>query len=109
MCYDITDRCSFEDLCKWIKNIEKYADGSIIILSGNKLDLQEKREVSYEEGLQFAQQYGFQFFETSAKEDLNVNNLFENAMKEYSQTHHPIYRQPRNVNLRTGQNANNGY
>ena len=47
-----------------------------IILIGNKVDLENDREVSYEEGLQFAKKYNLNFFETSAKTALNVEKAF---------------------------------
>ena len=107
LCYDITSRASFENLEKWINDIEKHIYDSIIVLSGNKLDLEEKREVSYEEGLQFANEYGFRFYETSAKNDYNVNCIFEDAVKEYSQSYHMNYEQQKTVRLTTDQNADN--
>ena len=67
--------------------MEKYADDPIVVLSGNKLDLEENRQVSYDEGAKLAQKYGFMFYETSAKQDTNVSDLFENAMKKYTQIH----------------------
>ena len=46
-----------------------------IILIGNKVDLENDREVSYEEGLQFAKKYNLNFFETSAKTAYNVEKV----------------------------------
>ena len=50
-----------------------------IIVVGNKSDLKSHREVRAEEGLQFAQKYGLQFIETSAKENKNVSLAFEKS------------------------------
>ena len=50
-----------------------------MILVGNKSDLEEKREVSKEEGQELANQYGIDFFETSAKTGQNVEELFYNS------------------------------
>lgn len=47
-----------------------------MILVGNKCDLEEHRQVSYEEGKNFAKDNGMKFFETSAKISTNVENLF---------------------------------
>ena len=66
---------------------------SYCLISGNKLDLEDKREVSYEEGLQFAEKYNFMFFETSAKINENVSCVFEDAVKEYTNTYYPRYEQ----------------
>lgn len=55
MVYDVTDRASFEDMHKWLVEIEKHAsEGVQMILIGNKTDLEDKREVKVEEGQGFA-------------------------------------------------------
>ncbi len=52
------------------------------ILVGNKCDLEEKRKVSYEQGKEFADQYGMKFLETSAKTSHNVADSFVTMTKE---------------------------
>ena len=47
------------------------------ILIGNKMDLAEQRQVSIEEGTELAQKLNMPFFETSAKEKINVAQPFE--------------------------------
>ena len=47
-----------------------------MIIVGNKSDLEDKREVSNEEGRELAEKYGLDFFETSAKTGANVNEMF---------------------------------
>ena len=48
----------------------------LICLIGNKIDLEEQREVSYEEGKNFAEENEILFFETSAKEGNNIQEIF---------------------------------
>mmetsp|Transcript_24794 Transcript_24794/g.17499 ORF Transcript_24794/g.17499 Transcript_24794/m.17499 type:complete len:82 (+) Transcript_24794:254-499(+) len=49
--YDITERTTFENLDRWLNEIRTHADQKIVILLvGNKSDLQQNRQVSYEEG-----------------------------------------------------------
>ena len=48
----------------------------MICLIGNKIDLENKREVSYEEGKNFAEENELLFFETSAKEGNNIQEIF---------------------------------
>ena len=48
----------------------------LICLIGNKIDLEEKREVSYEEGKNFAEENNLLFFETSAKDGNNIQEIF---------------------------------
>lgn len=46
------------------------------ILIGNKCDCQDQRAISYEEGEALAKEYSIHFYETSAKQDLNVEKSF---------------------------------
>lgn len=48
-----------------------------MILVGNKCDMDDERVVSFERGKQLAEQLGLEFFETSAKENINVKGVFE--------------------------------
>ena len=48
----------------------------LICLIGNKIDLENKREVSYEEGKNFAEENELLFFEASAKEGNNIQEIF---------------------------------
>jgi Ras-related protein Rab-8A len=52
------------------------------ILIGNKCDMDEQRVVSTEEGQNLAKEYGIQFFETSAKNDNNVETGFTTVARE---------------------------
>lgn len=47
-----------------------------MILVGNKCDMEEERVVSQERGRQLAEQLGVEFYETSAKENINVKVFF---------------------------------
>ena len=83
MVYDITDLESFQNLNSWLIEIEKNASKNVYkILVGNKKDMESDRKVTYEQGKEFASQYGMKFFETSAKESVNVNEAFEMMTKE---------------------------
>ena len=68
--YSIDNRKSFEGISFWLNEIRLNSDENIkLILVGNKNDLSDKREVSFEEGQEFAKSNGFNYFcETSAKE-----------------------------------------
>ena len=74
--YAVNDKSSFQNLGKWLKDIQDYGDSdATIALIGNKCDI-EQREVTYEEGKEIADNNGFIFFETSAKESVYVDELF---------------------------------
>lgn len=83
--YDITRRETFEHLTTWLEDCRRYSSHNIVImLIGNKSDLEEKRAVSREEGEAFAQKNGLQFLETSAKTAENVEEAFlQSANKIY--------------------------
>ena len=77
VCYDITSRSSFENLNIWLEEcLENGNKEMMLILVGNKIDLEEEREVSTEEGIQFAKANQMLFFETSAKTAEKVGELF---------------------------------
>ncbi|ORY94664.1 ras family-domain-containing protein [Syncephalastrum racemosum] len=75
--YDITNRNSFSHTTKWIDDVraERGTD-VIIVLVGNKTDLNDKRRVTVEEGEKKAREYNIMFIETSAKAGFNVKALF---------------------------------
>ena len=83
LCFDISNRKSFENTKQWIMDCKNYmAQKVTIILVGNKCDLEEQRKISKEEGQELADAYGLLFFETSAKTDVNVNTVFNTSLEE---------------------------
>jgi len=75
--YDITDRASFLSTDEWIDNVRtERGNDVVIVLVGNKTDLQEKRQVSTSEGELKARQFRAMFIESSAKAGFNVKPLF---------------------------------
>lgn len=81
--YDITNHQSFQDASKWIDDVRaERGNMVVIVLVGNKTDLNDKREVSVEEGEQMAKDMGIIFIETSAKAGYNVKNLFKKVAME---------------------------
>lgn len=73
--YDITSKSSFESLDKWLQTVFEYAN-PIIFIVGNKVDLQDQRVVSTEEGQKFADEHKAHFIETSARTPTNILDLF---------------------------------
>ena len=75
--FDITVRSSFEAVQDWIA--ECRANGNpeaVLVLVGNKTDLAGKRVVTREEGESFAKKNGMLYFETSAKSNEGVEEMF---------------------------------
>ena len=75
--YDISNRESFQNISQWIEDVQDNSPKTItFVLIGNKIDLVDIRQVSYEEGEEFAIRKGFLFGETSAKTGENVDAIF---------------------------------
>lgn len=76
--YDVSDEGSFSNIRNWVKNIEQHASDNVIkVLVGNKSDLDDsKRAVPYSRGKALADEYRIPFFETSAKNGANVEEVF---------------------------------
>ncbi|KAI8473092.1 MAG: Rab8/RabE-family small GTPase [Monoraphidium minutum] len=85
--YDVTDEASFNNIRNWMRNIEQHASDNVNkILVGNKMDMaEERRAVPYARGKALADEYGIQFFETSAKDNINVEEAFTSIAKDVMQ------------------------
>ena len=80
--YDIANRSSFNSVQSWIDDCTKQTPKSILLLLiGNKSDLNDQREVQYEEGAEFAKRRNMIFLETSAKNGNNISDIFEKSVK----------------------------
>ena len=78
--YDITRRDTFQHLSRWLEEARQHAQSNMVImLIGNKNDLEHRRAVSTEEGKKFAEENGLIFLETSAKTAYNVEAAFINT------------------------------
>lgn len=80
--YDTTSRDSFNALSAWLNDARTLASPNIVILLvGNKRDLEEARAVTFLEGSNFAQENELIFLETSAKNGDNVEEAFLRCSK----------------------------
>ena len=81
--YDITNRDSFNNVSTWIEDCKNQSPKTIfMVLVGNKSDLQDKRQVNFEEGQELAERFQMLFFETSAKDGNNVEEIFLKSADE---------------------------
>lgn len=75
--YDITSKKTFLELQSWLKDLkENNNQEMVIMLIGNKTDLENKRQVSYSEGLKFANDNDLYFMESSAKNNMDITQIF---------------------------------
>jgi len=75
--YDITNRASFMNTSKWVDDVRaERGNDVIIILVGNKTDLNDRRQVTPDEAEKRAKELNIMFIETSAKAGHNVKALF---------------------------------
>ena len=82
--FDLSERESFEHVEKWLEEINKYAKENVMrFLIGNKSDLVDKRQVTYEEVRALANRLNIYYVETSAKNNINISDFFQIATKNY--------------------------
>lgn len=103
--YDVTNRESFDNVRKWMKQARELTDQDCqIIIIGNKCDADRyrnnpeqqrvvskdgrfKREVTFEEGLELSRREGLNFFEVSAIDNFNVSEAFAAMASLIMQVH----------------------
>jgi Ras-related protein Rab-1A len=92
--FDVTNSESFNHIQKWLEDANKYAGEDVIkLLVGTKSDKTAKRVIDYKTGKEFADFYGMDFIETSAKSSKNIKESFEliaTKMKEYADSNKNI-------------------
>uniref|UniRef100_A0A914UXW1 Ras-related protein Rab-1 n=1 Tax=Plectus sambesii TaxID=2011161 RepID=A0A914UXW1_9BILA len=75
--YDITNAKSFDNIAKWLRNIDEHASEDVEkMLLGNKCDMADRRMVSKERGEQIAKDHNIRFLETSAKANIHIDKAF---------------------------------
>jgi GTPase SAR1 family protein len=76
-------RSSFENISSWVKEVQDNTDQDVLVyLVGNRIDLEENREVPRQEALSCMRQHGFhQLIETSALTGENVQEVFVSLTK----------------------------
>ncbi|XP_052870935.1 ras-related protein Rap-2a [Anopheles cruzii] len=86
--YSLTNHQTFQDIAS-MRNVISRVKGSQpapILLVANKLDLDCQREVSTAEGGALAEQWDCPFIEASAKDRINVNEVFATVVREMNMT-----------------------
>ena len=107
--YTVNDKKSFNSLDMWLNKLSDTTDLSKkpIIIIGNKCDIdQSKRQISFEEGKQYAESKGYHFYETSAKTGENVEKSVLFLVKKIMNVRTGMKEQENN-NIKLGDSSNN--
>ena len=81
--YDITSKKTFTNVVSWLNECREMCYKDILIcLVGNKKDLESKRIVSTEVGQKFANENGLLFYETSAQDGTNIEDMFNKVTSD---------------------------
>ena len=79
--YDVTDRKSFEQLSFWVEDVLEMEANAHIVIIGQKIDLEKTRVVAKTEGEEWSSTHGYPYYETSAKDNINVKTVFLESAK----------------------------
>jgi small GTP-binding protein len=82
--YDVSNPKTYDNIKKWLAQIKEEASSKVcIILVANKID-HEERVVTVEEGEKLAKSFNLKIFESSAKENINVTEAFQEVIENIS-------------------------
>ena len=101
--FDITSKDSFHNISSWLEEIRSLLNPSpIILLVGNKLDEESKRNVSKVEAEEYVVKNKLNgYYETSAKTGENINELLKNVSKLIFCSNIKIKKEEEKVKLKT--------
>lgn len=89
--FDITEKESLNTAKDWVAELQRSLQDEIIIsIVGNKIDLEEEREISKEEGTEFASSIKASYSEVSAKTGEGINDVFLALTKSLLETMAPV-------------------
>ena len=91
--YDISLKSSFLKVEKIVDDLKEKSEKNVyMVLVGNKIDLEEKREVTKEEGKNLADKLKMGFCEVSAKNGMGIEDLFKNLVDKVYKKHNREFR-----------------
>jgi small GTP-binding protein len=98
--YDVTKRESFENVKTWVSQIrEEVSKSSVIYVVGNKIDLEDTRKVTTEEGVNLAKELELPFKEASAKNGINIDETFYDLAEMIDKIHGNNQKVLRNISF----------
>ena len=82
--FDVTSQDSFDNVKGWINSIKSNIGENVIpiIIVGNKIDMENMREISKEDGKKIASENDFKYFETSAKTGIGVDEAIKEIVNQ---------------------------
>jgi small GTP-binding protein len=97
----INNKNSFNNLKNWLNSIKEntVAESIQLIIIANKCDLNDEREVSTEEIAKKAKELNVEYFETSAKENINIDEAFNTIVDKVFKN---VYNKPKGFDLNKG-------
>ena len=105
--YDITRKTTFDNIDRWAADLKANGDDNIsIVLIGNKLDLEDKREVQKDEGVKKSEEFKTAFMETSALNGDNIDKAFDELIEQIYQNNCSMIDDGVNVDFEKGVNLN---
>ena len=73
--FDVSNKISYDHIPSWIKFITDIDDKGTIVLVGNKIDLEDKREINKDLPEKLCKEKNLDYHEVSAKEGSNIDNM----------------------------------
>jgi len=76
--FDITNKSTFDKAKRWVDELRQSGPENILLLLiGNKVDLENNRQLTYDECNNYATESDLIYIESSAKKNINVEKIFE--------------------------------
>jgi len=84
ICFDVTNEESFTQMKDWVAELTQQfrPEDLVLAVAGTKLDMQSGRMVDIERAQEYAVSVGASYFETSAKDDTGINEMFAHISEE---------------------------
>ena len=79
--FDVTNKQSFENLWKWKEEVDTHLNGYECLVLANKTDLEAKRVVTQDEGIELTRKFDGKYLETSVKLNKQVDDAFSAIAK----------------------------
>ena len=78
----VDDKNSFDNIQIWVNEVRSINENAKFLLVGNKCDLKKEESVSTKEAIEYAGINNMAFFEVSAKDEINIENMFNFIIQE---------------------------